>query len=294
MSDVAVVGLGAMGGRCATRAVDAGLSVIGFDPSASAQQRAASAGVEIAADAAEAAKSAPLVLVSVPMPAHVTGLAGGPLQHAGRGTAVVDISTIDPDTAQNAHATLSEHGVDYVDAPVLGRPEGCGSWTLVAGGPTDTVERVTPTLERTIARRVVRVGDVGAGSTVKLMNNLMFGAINAVTAEAITICQQAGVDPALFVDAVAESGAATVSNLFKELAPRMISGDDDPTFALELLAKDNRLALQLAQQHQTPAPIAANVDVLNTIGLASGLGRRDSGAIKRVYTELSSETSATD
>lgn len=288
-ADLAVIGLGAMGGRCAARAVDAGLGVVGFDPSDGATERAASAGVKIVADAADAARDAPIALISVPMPAHVTDLADGPLQGAGAGTVVVDISTIDPGTAQDAHSTLSAHGVHYLDAPVLGRPEGCGSWTLVIGGPDDVVSQVSPVLERTIARRVVRVGDVGAGSTVKLLNNLMFGAINAVTAEAITICEQTGVDPALFVDAVAESGAATVSNLFKDLAPRMIAGDDDPIFALELLAKDNRLALQLAQRHQTAAPVAANIDVLNTIGLANGFGRRDSGAIKHVYAALAPE-----
>ncbi|MGH3743225.1 MAG: NAD(P)-dependent oxidoreductase, partial [Micromonosporaceae bacterium] len=163
----------------------------------------------------------------------------------------------------------------------------CGVWTLVVGGPETAVRRVAPVLEKTIAKRVARVGDVGAGSAVKLLNNLMFGAINAVTAEVLTICRQTGVDPELFVDAVAESGAATVSNLFKEAAPRMIAGDDEPTFALELLAKDNRLALQLAQQTLTAAPIAATVDMLNTAGLAKGLGHRDSGAILRVYDSVS-------
>jgi 3-hydroxyisobutyrate dehydrogenase len=170
---------------------------------------------------------------------------------------------------------------------VLGRPERCGSWTLVVGGSDEAVRQVSPLLEKTVAARVLRVGDVGAGSTVKLLNNLMFGAINAVTAEALTICRHAGVDPAVFVDAVAESGAATVSNLFKELAPRMIAGDDEATFALELLAKDNRLVLRLAQDTRVAAPITASVDMLNTAGLAQGLGTRDTGAIQRIYAAMS-------
>jgi len=288
-ADLAVVGLGAMGGRCAVRAAEAGFKVVGFDPDPRARESARVGGVTIAADAAEAARTAPLILVSVPLPEHVADLAAGPLQEAAAGTVVVDISTIAPDTARKAYAELSAHDVGYVDAPVLGRPEGCGSWTLVVGGPVQAVTRVTPLLEETVARRVVQVGEVGAGSTVKLLNNLMFGAINAVTAEALTICRRSGVDPAAFVDVVAQSGAATVSNLFRELAPRMVSGDDDPTFALELLAKDNRLALQLAQQTQTAAPLAAAVDVLHTAGLAQGLGRRDSGALHRVYAALSPE-----
>jgi 3-hydroxyisobutyrate dehydrogenase len=286
-ADVSVIGLGTMGGRCASLAVEKGFDVVGFDPAERACEEAAACGVRIASDAADAVGAASIVLLSVPLPAHVADLANGPLLAAAAGTVVVDLSTIDPGTARRAHDALAVRDVTYLDAPVLGRPDRCGAWTLVVGGPSAAVDRVTPMLGETVAARVVHVGDVGAGSVVKLLNNLMFGAINAVTAEALTICRQSSVDPAVFVDAVAGSGAATVSNLFKELAPRMISGDDEPTFSLELLAKDNRLALQLAQQVNTAAPVAANVDMLNTAGLAQGLGQRDSGAIHRVYATLS-------
>ncbi len=285
-ADLAVIGLGTMGGRCAAKAAQAGLRVVGFDPLDTAARHAEQAGITIAPNAGQAAASASMVLVSVPLPAHVATLADGPLQQARAGTVVVDLSTIDPASARQAHEVLHGHEVTYLDAPVLGRPDKCGAWTLVVGGPEQAVHKVTPLLEKTIAARVLAVGEVGAGSVVKVLNNLMFGAINAVTAEALTLCQQAGVDPATFVHAVAESGAATVSNLFKELAPKMVDGDDDPTFALDLLAKDNRLALQLAQQTHTPAPMAATVDTLNTTGLAHGLGGRDTGAVHRVYATL--------
>ncbi|MGH3366565.1 MAG: NAD(P)-dependent oxidoreductase [Nocardioidaceae bacterium] len=288
-ADLAVLGLGTMGGRCAARAVDAGLDVVGFDPVAGARETAGRHGVRIVDDPGLAAQQARVLLVSVPLPEHVAELAAGPLQRAAAGTVVVDLSTIDPGTAREAHAALAARSVVYVDAPVLGRPERCGAWTLVAGGPATNIDQVTPTLEKTIAARVVRVGDVGAGSAVKLLNNLMFGAINAVTAEALTICRSSGVDPAVFVDAVAESGAATVSNLFKELAPRMVRGDDEPAFSLALLAKDNRLAVQLAQQHRCLAPMAASVDMLNTAGLARGYGGRDTAAVHRLYAALSGE-----
>jgi len=286
-ADLAVIGLGTMGGRCAALAVEKGFAVAGYDPVGAVRERAAGHGVTVAPDAAAAVREARVVLVSVPLPEHVVDLADGPLQEAAPGTVVVDLSTIDPGSARQAHESLAGRDVVYVDAPVLGRPDRCGAWTLVVGGPAGAVEQVTPVLEKTVAARVLRVGDVGAGSAVKLLNNLMFGAINAVTAEALTICRHSGVDPAVFVDAVAQSGAATVSNLFKELAPRMIADDDEPTFALELLAKDNRLALQLAQQMRTAAPVAATVDMLNTVGLAHGLGPRDSGAVHRVYGSLS-------
>ncbi|MFA1545977.1 NAD-binding protein [Actinomadura chokoriensis] len=143
-----------------------------------------------------------------------------------------------------------------------------------------------------MAAAVVRIGEVGAGSVVKLLNNLMFGAINAVTAEALAICRAAGVDPEVFARTVADSGAATVSNLFRELAPKIVQGDHAPTFALALLEKDNRLALALARESGSPAFIATAVDQLNRLALFRGLGAEDTGAVHRLYAELAAQARA--
>lgn len=285
-AELVVLGLGTMGGRAAAVAVEAGLSVVGYDPIPVARAMSEAQGVVTVSDAAEAVQQGQIILLSVPRPEHVTALAEGALQTAAPGSIVVDLSTIDPETARGVARTLAEKGVTYLDAPVLGRPEKCGNWTLVVGGPTSQIGAVQPLLERTVAAAVVRVGDVGAGSVVKLVNNLMFGAINAITAEALMLCRNNGVNPATFVETVADSGAATVSNLFKELAPRMVAGDDDPTFALELLAKDNRLAVELADRSNTVAPLAQAVDAVNKLALDLGLGARDSGAIMQAYSQM--------
>ena len=282
-SDLSILGLGTMGGRVAARAVDAGLAAVGYDPAPEARERAAAAGVAIADSAEECVAATPIVVVSVPNPEHVTELARGPLQQCVVGTTVVDLSTIDPTTAREAAAMLTPRDVTYLDAPVLGRPDKVGNWTLVAGGDSSAIEDVTPTLLRVAAAKVVRVGDTGAGSVVKLLNNLMFGAINAVTAEAIALCRDNNVDPSVFVETVADSGAATVSNLFRELAPRIVDGEDDPLFALDLLSKDNRLAAELAKASGSRAPIAEAVNALNAEAVALGFGSRDSGAVYRAY-----------
>ncbi len=283
---LAILGLGTMGGRAAARAVQQGFEVVGYDPSATARQDASAAGVEVTDDVSHAVASARTILLSVPRPEHVRGLAEGALAAAAPGSVVADLSTIDAQTARAAGKTLGDRQVTYLDAPVLGRPERCGFWTLVVGGPAAAVATVEPILQKSVAARVLRVGDVGAGSVVKLLNNLMFGAINAVTAEVLTIAADNDVDPAVFVDAVAESGAATVSNLFKEAAPRMVAGDYSPVFALDLLAKDNGLALQLADQSGTAAPIAELVDALNRAAADLGLGSWDSGVLHKAYRNL--------
>lgn len=280
---IAVLGLGTMGGRAAAALSEAGRTVTGFDPAPEARERAAEVGVSVAESAAAAIVGAEVVIVSVPKPEHVLELVDGALQSAAPGTVVVDLSTIDPGTAKRAASSLGERGVVYLDSPVLGRPAGVGGWTLVVGGDAAAIEQVTPLLESALARRVVRVGETGAGSVVKLLNNLMFGAINAVTAEAMEIGRRSGLDPQAFVDAVIDSGAATVSNLFRDIAPRIASGDDDPVFSLDLLAKDNRLAIQLARDSGVASPIADAVGGVNERAVELGFGTRDSIAVIRAY-----------
>ncbi|GEK79216.1 NAD(P)-dependent oxidoreductase [Agrococcus baldri] len=280
MTRVTVMGLGTMGGRIARALADVGHEVRGFDPSAAA--RGATIGIDVHDDATTALQGAEFVVVSVPRPEHVLETARGPLADA-RGAVVADLSTIDPGTAREAAALLADRGVAYLDAPVLGRPDRIGAWTLPVGGDTAAVDIARTVLEGAVAKSVVRVGDVGAGSTVKLLNNLMFGAINAVTAEALTICRLAGVDPEVFVRTVAESGAATVSNLFRELAPKLLADDYEPAFMLELLEKDNRLALQLARDLGAAAPVAEAVGAINAAAVELGHGRADTGAVQELY-----------
>ncbi len=284
---VAVLGLGTMGGHAAARLAATGATVTGYDPDVAAREAVAGAGVHVRDSADAAVREATVVVLSLPGPPEVAAAVAGPLEAARAGTAVVDLSTIDPDTARTAHATLQRTGVQYSDTPVLGRPDRCGHWTLPAGGDAETVERVRPLLEGSIAARVAHVGDAGAGSAVKLANNLMFGAINAVTVEAMNICRQSGVDPEVFATTVADSGAATVSPLFRELTRKLLAGDYAPTFALGLLRKDNRLALQLAHDTGSPAFMASGVDHLNTLAAAQGWAVEDTAAVDRLYRLLS-------
>jgi 3-hydroxyisobutyrate dehydrogenase len=134
-----------------------------------------------------------------------------------------------------------------------------------------------------IARTVRRVGEVGAGSTLKVANNLMFAAINAAAAEAIALVEAAGLDADTFVDTVLDSGAATVSPLFTEIGPKMAAREYAPTFRLELLAKDLGLADELGRQVGGRTPVSRTVLELLHAGLAAGLGPADTAALVEVY-----------
>src|SRR5699024_6661047 len=163
----------------------------------------------------------------LPRPEHVLAAAEGPLA-ALPGSVVADLSTIDPGSARQAASLLQGHGVQYVDAPVLGRPDKIGAWTLPAGGPADAVDVIRSVLQGTAAKSVLHVGEAGAGSAITVLNNLMFGPIArntletvAVTAEALTASATSG-PTAEAAEAFGTSAVtATVSNLFREIGPKI-------------------------------------------------------------------------
>lgn len=285
---VAVIGLGAMGGRAAARLVEAGAAVHGYDPSPRARASAEESGIR-GHESITTLPAADVYVLSLPRPTDVLAVVGQALEDLSESTVVVDLSTIDPETARTAAERIGASGASYLDAPVLGRPAGCGDWTLSVGGSHDAVERVRPLLESSVAKWVAHIGEVGTGTVVKLLNNLMFGGINAVTAEAFNIARLAGVDPRTFTNVIAESGAATVSGLFRDLGAKIPAGDFSPTFGLGLLQKDNRLALELAEHSGSPAFMAHCVDQLNTLSARQGWASEDTAAVYRLYARLSGE-----
>ena len=137
-----------------------------------------------------------------------------------------------------------------------------------------------------LARKVIHVGPLGAGNTLKLLNALMFSAINAMTAEMMAISVKAGLSPKVLFETMAESQAATVSGLFKEVGSKIVARDFTPIFPIDLLCKDNRLAIAMARACDAPPVLANTVQVLNELAGARGLGAEDTSALVKVYEAL--------
>jgi 3-hydroxyisobutyrate dehydrogenase-like beta-hydroxyacid dehydrogenase len=198
------------------------------------------------------------------------------------GVLVLDTSTVDPSTSRTCADLIG--GDRFCDCPILGRPDKVGRWTIPAGGREATVA-VAATLLAPVAARVVRVGDVGAAATLKVVNNMMLSVINAVTAEALVLARASGLDPTTFVDIISDSGAATVSGLFRDVAPRAVRGDYTPAFTLDLLAKDAGLALDLAAAHGVPLDLVEASQRLNRAGLAAGASGLDTIAVVKALEQ---------
>lgn len=195
---------------------------------------------------------------------------------------LIDTSTSDPDSVRALAEALRPRGAHVVDAPVLGRPDTCGQWTVPVGGAAEDVARARDVLAP-LASRVVPVGDLGSAHALKLLNNLMFAAINSVTAEVLGSAQRVGVDPQRFVEVVEGSAAATVSPLFRALAPRMLAPEGDPVFTVELLAKDVRLARSMLERRGAEPRLAPILQSITERALERGLGPADSSALVELY-----------
>ena len=285
---VGVIGVGRMGMPAVQSLLNSGAHVVVSDVSADALQGAESMGATLVDDAAQVAERASTILLFLPGPPQVEAVVIGQrgLLSAGRvNQTIVDLSTVDPSTTRRMGERAAAIGVDYLDAPVLGRPEAVGRWVLPVGGNSQVLERCRPILSR-LAREIIHVGPLGAGHTLKLLNALMFSAINAMTAEMMAISSKAGLDPKVLFDTIAGSDAATVSGLFREVGRKIVDRNFAPTFTVDLLCKDNGLAIQMARDAGAPPILASAIQTINELARARGLGREDSSALVKVYQQL--------
>jgi 3-hydroxyisobutyrate dehydrogenase-like beta-hydroxyacid dehydrogenase len=254
--------------------------VVVYDVRESAAAEAKSSDLTVADSLGDLAARCPTVLLSLPGPAEVSAVLAG-LLAGGATPLVLDTSTIGPDSARANGEIAAAAGATYLDTPVLGRPDLVGGWTIPVGGAALAYDLAAEVLAP-LATRVVHVGDLGAAATLKVVNNLMFSVINAATAEALLLAKAAGIDPGLFVDTILDSGAATVSGLFRSIAPRAVDGDFAPTFSLDLVRKDNDLAVQLANSLGLELTVGSAARDLHDRAVIAGHGAEDSIAVLRV------------
>ena len=278
---VGFVGAGLMGTPMVRRLIEAGheVTVSSRDPA-----RLAGSGWRVVGSPAEAADGAEVVCSIVPDSPEVTAVVDSVLKTAAAGTVIVEMSTISPATAKELAARCAGAGVDYLDCPVSGGPPGAEAGTLAiwVGGSADALERARPVLD-VLGRpdRVRRCGDVGAGLAVKLANNFL-GAVNAAaSAEAVALARASGVDPALVVEAVADGTGANwqLANLFPR---KVLQGDFEPGFRITHMAKDLRIADEVAAELGLDLPELALARARLYEAIARFGDDRDYGAVAKL------------
>lgn len=267
----------------AARLRSAGADVVVFNRTPSKAARVAEAtGARLAATAADAAASAPVVLVSLADDRAVTetyqgesGLAAG----VAAGTVVADTSTVDPRTVAAMAALLADRGARLVDAPVSGSVPSAvaGTLTVLAGGDAADLNLARPVLE-VLAQRIFHVGSSGAGAVMKLAVNTLVHGLNQALSEALVLAEKAGVERGTAYEVIAMSVAGAPFVQYKRAA--FEHPETTPVaFTLDLVAKDLALALGLAERVDARLPQATANSEAVTAAIAAGLGDRDMSAL---------------
>jgi len=282
MDGVGIIGAGVMGLAAGCKLVEGGRHVVACDVAPGAREKARQAGMEVAATPTDVARRCRIVLMFLPGPTQVIECVAGPtglLQTAPPGGVIVDLSTVDPGTTRRMATLARDKGVGYLDAPVLGRPASVSRWALPVGGRAEDIECCRPILA-VVAGKIIHIGESGSGNKIKLLNQMMFSAINAMTAEMMAVAEKVGVPPKLLYETITSSQAGTVSNLFIELGKAIINEKyDHPTFSVDLLCKDVRLAIDMAKAHDAPPLLAGLTQFMNETAQAQGLGAKDTAVM---------------
>ena len=196
MTRIAFLGLGNMGGRMVARLREAGHDVIGFDPNEAACAAAREASIPIAETARAAVSQAECVVTMLPAGHHVLAAYAGEngiLRTLPPGGLVIDCSTIDVQSAREAHAMARQAGLMSVDAPVSGGTGGAaaGTLTFMAGGALEAFEQARPILAA-MGSRIVHCGEAGAGQAAKICNNMILGISMIAVGEAFVLAEKLG------------------------------------------------------------------------------------------------------
>ena len=297
MTRIAFIGLGNMGGPMAANLARAGYDARGFDPLPAVRDSAAEAGVKVAASAREAMAGADVVVTMLPAGAHVLSVWSDLLQHgtdhATEGALFIDCSTIDIDSARQAHDMARVAGARSVDAPVSGGVTGAkaGTLTFMCGGDPAAFAAAKPILEA-MGKTVLYCGGPGLGQAAKICNNMMLGVTMIVTSEAFVLAEKLGLSRQALFDVASVSSGQSWSLTSYCPAPGLTPASPanngyKPGFMAALMLKDLRLAQEAAAGVGASTPLGAMAAQLYALYVASGEGGSDfSGVIEMIRGRL--------
>ncbi len=242
------IGLGQMGAPMAANLITAGYDVTGFDVATTASD-----GVRQATSLEDAAQGMDCVITMLPDGKALQQVANAIIPHMTKGALFIDCSTVDVAATRATGKQAIAAGLGYIDAPVSGGITGAtnAALTFMIGGHADDVSRAMPVFEA-MGKKAVHCGDIGAGQTAKICNNMILGATMIATCEAFDLADRLGLDRGKMFDVVStSSGYSWSMNAYcpaPGIGPESPADHDyRPGFSAELMLKDLGLAIEAAE-----------------------------------------------
>jgi len=280
VTTIAVLGTGRMGG-----AMVGTLRRVGFDVTAWNRDRskaevvARATGAGVAGTPPEAVASAEVVISSLADDAAVEEVYADVIPALRAGTIVLEMSTIAPSTIHSIAPGVADARGELLDAPVSGSVSlvEAGELTIMVGGAAQSLERARAVLEA-LARKIIHVGELGTGATMKLAVNALIHGLNVALSEALVLAERSGVERTTAYEVFASGAAAAPFVLYKRAA--FERPDETPVaFTLDLVAKDLDLILDLAREVGASMPQAEANRAEIEAALRAGFAERDISAV---------------
>jgi 3-hydroxyisobutyrate dehydrogenase-like beta-hydroxyacid dehydrogenase len=282
--NVGFIGLGRMGRRMARHLLDAGFPLTVHNRSRAVVEELAALGARPATSAAAVTEASDVVLTcltNTPAVEEVYFGESGILSATRAGQILVDHSTVSPTTSRRCAEAARARGADFLDAPVSGGPAGAeaGTLTIMTGGAAETFEKVRPVFEA-MGKNLRLVGPTGAGSTIKLANQLLAAVHTAVAAEAMVLGVKAGADPRVMLDVLKTSFGG--SAMLSRNVPMMLERNFHDGTVVDLMVKDLSLIDGLSAELGVRTLMGAVATQVYREARALGLGDEDIAGLVRV------------
>lgn len=257
---IGFIGIGTMGRSMAANIQARGHDLVVHDVNREACADLEAGGAAWADTPAAVAAACGVLLMSLPGPAEAEAVVTGDdgvLAGADSGLAVFDLTTSSPAIVRKLQAACADRGVDFLDAPVSGGPEGAksGKLAVLVGGEEAVFERHRAVLEA-MADQPIYVGPIGAGTIAKLVHNLSGYIVQTALAETFTMGVKAGLAPDALWSAVRKCALGR-ARTFDRLGLQFLPGRfDPPDFSLRLALKDVGLAVELGRENEVPMALS--------------------------------------
>lgn len=285
---IGFIGLGIMGKPMAKNLIKAGYELVVSDLNTAAVTELAEFGAKTATSPRDVLSRTDTVITMLPNSPHVKTVAlgeNGLIEAAESGKVLIDMSSIAPIASQQIAAALGEKDMKMLDAPVSGgEPKAIdGTLAVMVGGNKSVFDEVINLLEA-MAGTVVYVGEIGAGNTAKLCNQVVVALNIAAVSEALVLAKKAGFSPDLVYRAI--RGGLAGSTVMDAKAPLMMQRNFKPGFKIDLHIKDMSNVLETSRSVGAPLPLAAQAMEIMQAVKQDGGGTEDHSAIVKFYEKI--------
>lgn len=285
---IGFVGLGIMGKPMAGNLMKAGHTVVVYDIVKENVEALIKEGAMKGESAKDVAKQCKTIITVLPNSPHVKAVVlgeNGVLEGASAGSILIDMSSIAPLASQEISQECEKYGVEMLDAPVSGgEPKAIdGTLSIMAGGKEEVFEQVYDIL-MTMGQSAVYCGEIGAGNTTKLANQIIVALNIAAVSEAFMLSTKAGVDPEKVFHAI--QGGLAGSTVMNAKIPMILERNFNPGFKVDLHIKDLNNALDTGHETGVPLPLTASVMEMLQKLHADGCGQEDHSAIAKYYEKI--------